>query len=90
VKASPESATPLNVVIAMSDGDNLTIPEAYNPHSDRWAQQPSRRAPGWVGHHAGHRGLMPAIWDTTHHGHDGDEIVDIMARLRPPLVFPDA
>ncbi|HRW36997.1 MAG TPA: GxGYxYP family putative glycoside hydrolase [Aquihabitans sp.] len=69
----------LNVVLALSDGDNLTIPLAYDPRPENWASPRRGELPvGW-GITPAASILLPAIWDryvgeTT----DADEIVDIM------------
>lgn len=75
----PCRADRVNVAIAMSDGDNLVIPEGYYPMANRWNSPRRGELPvGW-GITPATAVLMPAIWDHYVAGTaPGDELVDIM------------
>lgn len=85
--APSESADPVepcrtdevNVVLALSDGDNLTIPLAYDPRPENWASPRRGELPiGW-GITPAAAVMLPAIWDRyVDEATPSDEIVDIM------------
>ena len=89
---APCSSADTNVVIAMSDGDNQVIPEAYYPRSDRFGSSRRGDVPvGW-GLSPATAVLMPSVWDryagsTT----TNDELVDMMGLgYSYPSVMPKA
>jgi hypothetical protein len=72
-------AEDVNVVLALSDGDNLTIPLAYSPRPQNWASPRRGELPiGW-GITPATAVLAPAVWDRyLDEASPADEIVDIM------------
>lgn len=81
----------VNVVISISDGDNLVIPESYYQQGDKWNSPRRGELPiGW-GLSPAASVLMPAIWDTYVGTTTGsDEIVDIMGLgYSLPSLMPD-
>lgn len=81
----------VNVVVATSDGDNMVIPEAYLPSSDRWESSRRGTLPiGW-GISPATAVLMPAVWDryaTT--ATDADEVVGLVGLgYSAPSLMPD-
>jgi hypothetical protein len=81
----------VNVAIAMSDGDNQVIPEAYYPRTDRWNSARRGEIPvGW-GLSPAASVLMPAVWDLYAAGATpNDELVDLMGLgYAIPSLMPD-
>ncbi len=89
--AAPCTSDTVNVVVAMTDGDNMVIPEAYQPAADRWGSAQRGTLPlGW-GLTPATAVLLPAIWD--HYASTAtpdDEIVGLVGLgYAAPSLMPD-
>ncbi|MCB0976661.1 MAG: hypothetical protein KDB02_04310 [Acidimicrobiales bacterium] len=85
-------AAQVNVIVATSDGDNMVIPEAYLPSSDRWGSPRRGRLPiGW-GISPATAVLMPAVWDWyAERATEADEVVGLVGLgYSAPSLMPDA
>ncbi|MCB0962046.1 MAG: hypothetical protein KDA98_01875, partial [Acidimicrobiales bacterium] len=75
----PCSADDVNVVLAVTDGDNQVIPEAYFPRSVAWNSARRGELPFAWGLNPATSILMPSVWDHyTATAGPNDEIVDLM------------
>ncbi len=75
----PCTTDDVNVVLALSDGDNVTVAEAYDPRPENWGSPQRGTLPiGW-GITPALSVLAPAMWDRyVSEATPADEIVDIM------------
>ena len=86
------TSSTVNVVVSMTDGDNLVMPEAYFAMPNAWNSPQRGTLPlGW-GLTPATAVLMPAIWDSyASSAPDNDEIVGLMGLgYSIPSLYPDA